>query len=112
MTAETTPVSNRRRAWQRGLLAGPVVFIAAALIMCGGALWMPQGATQIDNIVLPIVLFPMIWAALFFYTLLDRKLWRAWTVTLVLAAGHGAAIAQHVLALQAAAKAEAAKVPS
>ena len=112
MTTEFKPVNTRRRAWQRGLLAGPVVFIAAVLVMCGGALWLPQGAAQIDNIVLPIVLFPLIWAALFFYALLDRKMWRAWAVIAVLMVGHGAAIAQHVLSLQAAAKAQAAEPKS
>lgn len=96
--------ARRQRAWLRGLLAGPVVFLAAALVMCGAALWLPKGAAQIDNIVLPIVLFPAIWAALFFYAMLDRKLWRAWLITLLLAAANGAAIAQFVLAQPAAAK--------
>ena len=52
--------------------------------MTGGALWVPKGAASIDNIVLPIVLFPAIWAAFFFYTCLDRNLLRAWLVTLAL----------------------------
>lgn len=70
--------------------------------MCGGALWLPKGPAQIDNLVLPVVLFPVIWAALFFYTLLDGKLARAWAVTAALLMGHGGLIAQHVLAEQAA----------
>jgi len=61
--------------------------------MAGGALWVPKGAASIDNIVLPIVLFPAIWAALFFYTALDRKLWRAWAITLSLLAVNATFIA-------------------
>lgn len=74
------------RRWSRGLLAGPFAFVTAAAVMAGGAVWVPRGAAQIDNIVLPIVLFPAIWALLFFYTCLDRRLLRAWALTLALLA--------------------------
>ena len=84
------------------MLAGPVCFITAALVMAGGALWVPKGPASIDNIALPILLFPAIWAALFFYLMLDRKLGRAWLVAALLRAGHAALIARHVLASQAA----------
>lgn len=86
-----TPTLARR--WSRGLLAGPLAFVAAAAVMAGGALWMPRGAAGIDNIVLPIVLFPAIWAALFFYASLDRNLLRAWLLTLALLAANACAIA-------------------
>lgn len=76
--------ASTARRWSRGLLAGPVAFVTAAAVMAGGALWVPTGAANIDNIVLPIVLFPAIWAALFFYTCLDRNLLRVWLVTLLL----------------------------
>lgn len=87
------PAPSSARRWSRGLLAGPVAFIAAAVVMAGGALWVPKGAASIDNIVLPIVLFPAIWAALFFYTSLDRNLLRAWLVTLGLLVINGGMIA-------------------
>jgi hypothetical protein len=80
-------------AASRGVLAGPVVFLAAAAVMAGGAVWIPGGAASIDNIVLPIVLFPAIWAALFFYACLDRRLLRAWLVTLALLGINAALIA-------------------
>lgn len=76
--------SARVRGVSRGLLAGPLVFLCAALVMAGGALWIPPGKAGIDNIVLPIVLFPAIWALLFFYAILDRKLLRAWLLVLAL----------------------------
>ena len=100
---------NRRRAWSRGLLAGPVCFITAMLVMAGASLWYPQGAAQINNIAVPIFLFPAIWAALFFYLLLDHKLGRAWGVAAVLLLVHGGFIAQHVMAAQAAKTAAAPK---
>lgn len=78
--AEKVPPSTARR-WSRGILAGPVAFVTAAVVMAGGALWVPKGAASIDNIVLPIVLFPAIWAAFFFYACLDKNLLRAWLVT-------------------------------
>jgi hypothetical protein len=80
-------------AASRGVLAGPVVFLTAAAVMAGSAVWIPKGAARIDNIVLPIVLFPAIWAALFFYACLDRHLPRAWLVTLALLAINTALIA-------------------
>ncbi len=99
--------SSRRRAWSRGLLAGPVCFITAAAVMAGASLWYPQGAAQINNIAVPIIVFPAIWAALFFYLMLDRKLGRAWLVAGVLLFAHAALIGQHLLAVQAAKSAAA-----
>lgn len=83
---------SRRRFWARVLLAGPLVFVCAGLVMAGGALWLPAGPARIDNLVLPIVLFPAIWAALFFYTSLDRRLGRAYAVTLALCAANAVMI--------------------
>ena len=88
----------RHRAWLRGLLAGPVCFATAGLVMAGAALWLPKGPASIDNIVLPMALFPLIWALLFFYLLLDRRLGRAWLVAVLLLAGHGALIASRMYA--------------
>lgn len=89
--------SDSRALWSRVALAGPVVFICASLVMAGGALWLPKGRAQIDNLVLPILLFPAIWAALFFYACLDRRLGRAWAVIGGLSLLHAALIAQHLL---------------
>lgn len=98
---------SRRRAWSRGVLAGPVCFITAFVVMAGAALWYPAGPAQINNIAVPIIFFPAIWAALFFYLMLDRKLGRAWGVAMLLLLVHGGFIAQHVMAAQAAKKAAA-----
>eukprot|EP01137_Pigoraptor_chileana_P017420 Opistho-2@75469 len=76
---------SRPRLWPRVLLAGPLAFVAAGLIMGGGALWLPEGAARIDNLVLPIVAFPAIWAVVFFYACLDRRIGRAYVVVLAAA---------------------------
>lgn len=78
------------------LLAGPLAFACAALVMCGAALWVPRGPAQIDNIVLPIVLFPALWAGIFFYSCLDRRLARAYATVGLLCVVHGLAIAAHL----------------
>ncbi|WP_091532466.1 hypothetical protein [Fontimonas thermophila] len=79
------------------MLAGPVVFAVACLVMAGSALWLPAGPAQIDNLVLPILLFPAIWAALFFCACLARRLTRAWIFIAGIGLLHAALIAQHLL---------------
>lgn len=93
----TATAPSRQRLWPRVLLAGPLAFIAAGLIMGGGALWLPEGAARIDNLVLPIVAFPAIWAVVFFYACLDRRIGRAYVVVLAAALINAALIAAHIL---------------
>jgi hypothetical protein len=94
---QQSPVTSRPRLWPRVVLAGPIAFIAAGLIMGGGALWLPEGAAKIDNLVLPIVLFPAIWSLVFFYACLDRRIGRAYLVVLAAALLNAAPIALHIL---------------
>ena len=58
-------------------LAGPVTALLSVMIFAGMPLWLPRGAAGIDHIVLPLILLPAVWAALFFHAVLDRSL-RAW----------------------------------
>ena len=71
-----------RHFWQsaRFWLAGPVTFIAAICVMAGGAVWVPKGQAEVDNIVLPLVLFPVIWVVLFFYGCLTTQVKRAYKI--------------------------------
>lgn len=82
------------RFWRSGRfwLAGPLVFLTAVIVMAGGAVWMPKGAAGVDNIVMPLVLFPAIWAVLFFYGCLTTRIKRAAIVMGVLIATQVAAI--------------------
>ena len=87
----------RKQAWLRSLLAGPGAFVAAVVLMCGAALYLPQGAAGVNNLVLPAVLFPLLWTAGFLYALLDPSLARAGLVMLAVSLANTAFIAAHLL---------------
>ncbi|RZO86281.1 MAG: hypothetical protein EVA65_04955 [Oceanococcus sp.] len=84
------------RPWVRGVLAGPLSFICSWLLMAGAALYLPGGRAGVDNMVFPVVLFPVVWSLLFLYTLLDRRLIRAYVVVLALGLIHAVLIAQQL----------------
>lgn len=65
-----------RPVLSRWLLAGPGVFIAAVLFMMSMPVWLPAGAAGINNIIWPLVLAPVIWAAAFTYMCLEENLVR------------------------------------
>jgi membrane-anchored glycerophosphoryl diester phosphodiesterase (GDPDase) len=88
---------NRLRPWLRGVLVGPVSLIVASLVMAGGAVWLPEGDAKVNNLVLPVVLFPLLWTATFLYTCLDKKLTRAYAVMGALSAVNAALIAWHLM---------------
>jgi hypothetical protein len=71
--------------WVRIFLAGPVVLIVSLLVVLGMPLWLPPGPGRVDNLVMPVAGLPLVWAILFFYALLDRKLWRVSLVAIALA---------------------------
>jgi hypothetical protein len=69
-------MSSTISRWLRIALAGPGAIITAVVVMAGMTQWLPAGAAGIDNLILPLVLLPIIWAALFFHACLDRRLAR------------------------------------
>lgn len=77
-------------------LCGPAVFLLSILIMLGMAVWFPKGAAQIDNIVLPLLGFPLIWALFFFYSYLERSLKRAWCVCGLVFVAHLVLLVHHM----------------
>ncbi|MEM6480557.1 MAG: hypothetical protein AAF922_13600 [Pseudomonadota bacterium] len=81
-------VVEARPRTTRWILCGPVALIVTLLVMMGMAHWWPPGIARIDNIAMPVVLFPLIWAGVFFYALAEDKLARASLVLAVLALGH------------------------
>lgn len=91
-------MSEALRKWVRVALAGPGAIIVSIALMAGMALWLPGGAAGVDNLVLPLVLMPLIWAALFFHACLDRKLARVAIVALGLFLIHGGLVAHKLLA--------------
>jgi len=94
MSDKTDILPHRpRRLWMRIILAGPVAIIVALTLLAGMPLWLPGGAAGIDNLVVPLVLAPLIWAALFFHACLDRSLARVALVAGALFLVHGALVA-------------------
>lgn len=79
--------------WARIGLAGPGAILVTLAVTGGMTRWLPAGAAGIDNLVLPIVLLPLIWSALFFYACLDRRVSRVALVFAGLAAAHVALVA-------------------
>lgn len=68
--------------------AGPGAVVVALATMAGMSLWLPGGAAGIDNLVLPLLLFPLIWAGLFFHACLDSRVGRVASVAIGLFALH------------------------
>lgn len=85
---EADDLMSRRAAAARVALAGPVAAVVAVLIVLGMPIWVPAGAGGVDNLVLPLVLFPLVWAGLFFHACLDTKLRRVAGFATVLAGVH------------------------
>lgn len=66
-----------RRIVIRTALAGPGALAVAVAVMAAMPLWFPEGVAGIDHLILPLVLFPAIWAVAFFYACLTENLGRA-----------------------------------
>lgn len=80
------------------MLAGPGAIAVTLALLAGMPLWLPGGAAGIDNLALPLVLAPLIWAALFFHACLDRNLVRVALVAGALFLVHGALVASRLAA--------------
>ncbi len=90
-------MSFTARKWTRIGFAGPGAVIVALVTMAGMALWLPGGEAGIDNLVLPLVLAPLIWAALFFHACLDSRLGRVAIVAIGLFVLHAGLVAHKIL---------------
>lgn len=90
-------MTDMSRRWIRIAFAGPGAVLIALVVMAGMALWLPGGAAGIDNLVLPLLLAPLIWAGLFFHACLDRSLARVAIIALGLLLVHSALIAHRFL---------------
>lgn len=53
--------------------------------MTGATAWIPKGPGGVNNIAIPLVLFPAFWAAMFFYALLEDRMGRGWAIMSVVA---------------------------
>lgn len=98
--AEPTPSAqpNARQRWARILLAGPGAIIVTLALLAGMPLWLPGGGAGIDNLAIPLVMAPLIWALLFFHACLDRNLTRVALVAGALLLVHGGLVATRMMA--------------
>lgn len=92
-----TAVASASRAgrWLRVLLAGPLALAAACCVVVGGALWLPGGAAGVNNLVLPVVLFPLLWALIFLYACVDPRLGRAYAIVVAVLLANVLLLAVH-----------------
>ncbi|MEM6710436.1 MAG: hypothetical protein AAF648_16790 [Pseudomonadota bacterium] len=89
----------RKPLYWRIFWAGPAALIGAVIVMAGMAAWLPAGAGQVNNLVIPLVIFPLIWAVLFFHAILDSRLSRVAGVSLTASGLSAVVLAVHFTTL-------------
>src|SRR5262245_25221859 len=98
MVSAISPIVTHHRRWQtvaRVVLAGPIAVVLSVMVVAGMPLWLPRGAAGIDHIVLPLILLPAVWGALFFHAVLDRSLARVALVAAVVGITHVVMLTSH-----------------
>jgi hypothetical protein len=83
-----TQARGRTRRIIRWVLGGPVTAIVAVIALMGMPIYIPAGVGNVDNLVIPLLLFPLIWAMLFFHAVLDSNLARVALVAALIAGGN------------------------
>ena len=78
-------------------LVGPGAAAGALLVALGLTIRLPPGRAGVDQIVVAVLLLPLIWATLFFYTLLDASVRRAAVVVAALALPNAAVLAWRIV---------------
>lgn len=97
-----TPNSTRRfrYLWSgRFWLASLMALILAIVIMASMSLWLPEGPAAVDNLIIPLVIFPLIWALCFFYAVMDPSLKRATLVMTALLIINGSLVAASIMGM-------------
>ena len=70
------------------VLAIAGTFLVALLLALGASRWLPPGAGAVNHLVLPVVVFPLIWTALLLALFAARRRGRVWAAFGVLGVGH------------------------
>ena len=78
-------------------LATFVTLLLSVTLMASMSLWLPPGAAGINHLVIPLVIFPLIWAACFFYAVLETHVIRALCVMLSLLLLNGGLVVASVM---------------
>ncbi len=91
------PGDPRKKSFVRSffyvLLSGPIALIVSLVVVLAVPLWYPPGPGKVDNLVLPVLLFPLIWVILFVHACMDRRLLRVSLILLALFVINGSMIA-------------------
>jgi len=74
----------------RCLAATLGALLASVLTTAGMPVYLPFA--QLENIGIPIVLFPVTWLVLFLYSVMSESMWRVWLLLAILTLGHAALI--------------------
>ncbi len=91
--AETGRKKSYLRSFLYVLLSGPVALIVSLVVVLAVPLWYPPGPGRVDNLVLPVLLFPLVWVILCVHACMDRRLLRISLVMLALFIINGSMIA-------------------
>ncbi|WP_147112515.1 hypothetical protein [Tateyamaria sp. syn59] len=81
----TTRIDRHPTRW-RWILAGPTAFILSILAMAGLPTVLPAGAGGVNHLVLPVVLFPLLWSSFIVWPVASTALPRVATTYLALGA--------------------------
>jgi len=63
-------------------------FVFAVVVTAGATKWMPPGRGGVDHIIVPVVLFPLIWIAFVVPLYASRRRWRGWAAAGVITVVH------------------------
>jgi cation transport ATPase len=78
-------------------LAGPVTVVVSVLIMAAMSLWLPEGNANIDHLIVPVILFPLIWGTVFLYVILENNMKKVSLIMALLFLGNGLAVIASIL---------------
>jgi FlaA1/EpsC-like NDP-sugar epimerase len=78
-------------------LAGPVAVVVSVLIMAAMSLWLPEGNANIDHLIVPVILFPLIWGTVFLYVILENNMKKVSLIMALLFLGNGLAVIASIL---------------
>ncbi|MEM9620019.1 MAG: hypothetical protein AAF993_00125 [Pseudomonadota bacterium] len=91
-----TEISQR---WLRIVLAGPWTLLASFVVMASLATWLPAGTAQVDNLIVPLVAYPLIWGVMFFHAILARDVIKAWVISAIITLLCAGLLVQHFMAV-------------
>lgn len=72
----------------RAIVALASAFIFAVIVVAGATQWVPQGAAKIDQIAIPVILFPVVWIVFGLMLFAAQRRLRIWAIVGSITAVH------------------------